>query len=206
MKIIGLTGKAGAGKDTACQYILDWCDRNGIEARRDAYADRLKLSAARSLGLTVGEPLEKAVQFCNELKTHGSITVTLDPKFPHREYTISGREFLQWYGTEAHRDVFGESFWVDAVFRAIDWPDVLVITDVRFDNEARAILNGDDPTGEGGWLGEVWEVARPDAEEVAAHSSEDGLSEGLIEFELLNTGDLVDLQNLVEAACESNIA
>jgi len=31
------------------------------------------------------------------------------------EHSITGRQALQRYGTEGHRDVFGEDFWVDAL-------------------------------------------------------------------------------------------
>lgn len=201
MKIIGLTGAAGSGKDTACGFALEWCKENGINAERLAFADPLKVSAARSLGLVTSEPPEKAVEFCNELKTYGSVTVTLDPAHPEREFTISGREFLQWYGTEAHRDTFGDNFWVEVTERKLAERagtdlDVVFITDCRFANEA-AMVNKHD--------GEVWEIVRSQAAAVAAHSSEAGLPDGAIEFQIHNDGSLEDLRSLVHSVCESNL-
>lgn len=205
MKIIGLTGKAGSGKDTVAQIALEWCAENGISAERVAFADPLKLSAARALGAAKTVTLEQAVQFCNELKEGGRIKVELPtpPLSPIREYEISGREYLQWYGTEAHRDVFDLEFWVEATmkplderFRELRAPDVVFITDCRFPNEAAAVNERN---------GEVWEVVRPGVAAVAAHTSEAGLPEGAIEFQINNEGDLDDLRVLVRSVCESNL-
>lgn len=205
MKIIGLTGKAGSGKDTVAQLALEWCEENDINAERAAFADPLKLSAARALGASKTVTQEQAVQFCNELKESGRIKVELptEPLDPIREYEISGREYLQWYGTEAHRDVFGTEFWVNATmepldnrFRELRAPDVVFITDCRFPNEAAAVNERS---------GEVWEVVRPGVAAVAAHSSEAGLPEGAIEFQINNDGDLDDLRSLVRSICESNL-
>lgn len=222
MKIIGLTGKAGSGKDTVAQIALEWCEEKGINAERVAFADPLKLSAARALGASKTVTQEQAVQFCNELKEGGRIKVELPtgPLDPIREYEISGREYLQWYGTEAHRDVFGTEFWVNATmeplderFRELRAPDVVFITDCRFPNEAAAVNDRS---------GEVWEVVRPALEEAQRgvgqpgnqikldpkeeqHSSEAGLPEGAIEFQINNSGSLDDLRSLVRSVCESNL-
>jgi hypothetical protein len=59
--------------------------------------------------------------------------------------SVTVREFLQRYGTEAHREVFGDSFWLDVIERrmtelatgVVPWK--IVVTDVRFDNEAALI-------------------------------------------------------------------
>jgi hypothetical protein len=56
------------------------------------------------------------------------------------------RQFLQRYGTESHRDVFGEDFWVDQTLPTDGYYPgrKIVVTDVRFDNEYNRIkeLNG----------------------------------------------------------------
>jgi hypothetical protein len=47
------------------------------------------------------------------------------------------RQYLQWYGTEGHRDIFGDDFWVDQAL-PIDTDHqgrLLVVTDMRFPNE-----------------------------------------------------------------------
>lgn len=203
MKIIGITGKAGAGKDTAAGFILEWCEEQGLKPLRWGFADLLKLSACRALGGSTTIPVEGAVKFCNELKQEeGRITITLPtgPLDPIREYQITGREFLQWYGTEAHRDTFGADFWTDALWshvntKAYEDVDVLVIPDTRFDNEGKSVLDCG---------GEVWEVTRPGAG-AGGHSSEAGLPQEYISLELANVGDEADLREMVRSGCETKI-
>ncbi len=207
MKIIGLTGAAGSGKDTACEFALEWCREKGIRAERFAFADALKVSAARSLGFE-GD-CEECVAFCNELKQPNKRILvlekivpdtSLEPPYEDVWAALSGREFLQFYGTEAHRDVFGKEFWVETLegylAEAAGAVQVAFITDARFPNEA-AMVNKHE--------GEVWEVVRPGQETVEAHASEAGLPEGAIEFQIRNDGSLEDLRTLIRSVCESNL-
>jgi hypothetical protein len=206
VRVIGLTGKAHAGKDTSCGLIQAWGERQGIEVIRAAFADKLKESAAACFGI----PADRAVAWCDWLKHDVFIDVREAPDAAAarrggegvvRE-TITGREFLQRYGTEAHRDIFGVDFWVDALLvrreaRPDDFGKLLVISDVRFENEARAIHN----VG-----GEVWEVVRDDnpdvlAQDLAAHASESGIPDYLIHRTILNNGDLDHLERKVGIAC-----
>jgi hypothetical protein len=205
VQLIGLAGKARAGKDTAAGFIIDWCAVNGKTAQRVAFADPLKVSAARSLGF--GGDTAQCVAFCNELKQAG-MDIEIKRRGPdgsELEHSLSGREFLQFYGTEAHREVFGSEFWVEVTERKLaemaGAVDVAVITDCRFPNEATMVNRHG---------GEVWEIVRPTNPDalsggLEAHSSETGLPEGAVEFQLVNAGDLTDLQNLINAACEANL-
>jgi hypothetical protein len=232
VKIIGLTGKAGAGKDAVAEAAIRWCKENNLSAERVAFADPLKVSAARALGAPIDLTAEQCVEFCNELKQpeveiavlkrhKESVDVTQAPLVSTEVLAeLSGREFLQFYGTEAHRDVFDREFWVnatmdplDARFRELRAPDVVFITDCRFPNEASAV-------NERG--GEVWEVVRPALEEAnlgkgqprgqlklnpdeEQHSSEQRLPDGAIEFQIHNDGSLEDLRTLIGSVCESNL-
>lgn len=146
MPLIGLHGGAGHGKDTVCEFIREWCEDWDVASRREAFADRLKLSAARLFFPDLC--LEDAVAWCNQLKTGGKVTVTgVDV-----EAEATGRELLQRYGTESHRDVFGSDFWVDAALADYQPNDeLLIVTDVRFQNEADAIHHRG---------GQVWRVLR----------------------------------------------
>lgn len=150
--LVGLCGHAGAGKDEVAKIIAelrpDWI------VRRDAFADRLKISAARALGLGVTDA--SAIDAMDDIKLNGNVACS----WSTGSLTISGREFLQLYGTESHRDVFGQSFWVDQVlpnacdgfFGREDAFDLLVVTDVRFPNEVERVR---------GCGGTVWLVDRP---------------------------------------------
>lgn len=115
-KLIGLNGKARSGKDTSADFIEKWCGHYGVTVAREAFARRLKESAAHSLGI-----MEDEVEFCNKLKgeyqrTIIQVRMATPGDGPNAVVAeLTGRQFLQYYGTEAHRDVFNQNFWVDAV-------------------------------------------------------------------------------------------
>lgn len=191
--LIGLHGKARSGKDTACQFILEWAEQEGRTARRDAFADRLKLSAARALGFD--GTLEECVAFCNVLKENGQvITVALGENEPPERLVMTGREFLQRYGTEAHRDVFNTDFWVNAALSGVPaLGEIRIFTDVRFPNEAARIR---------ALGGEVWHILRPGNTKVDNHASEKPLPVDLIDHTIVNNGTLDHLRGLVISAIE----
>lgn len=178
MRIIGLTGQARAGKDTVAGMLIEHlADCHVI---REGFADALKLSAARALGFDGS--LEECIAFCDTLKTSGSVLTTT----VHGTRRVSGREFLQRYGTESHRDVFGSDFWIEAVvYEGRDDCDVLLVSDVRFENEAERIRSRG---------GEIWRVTRPALSATSSHSSEAGLPDRLVDREISNTGTLDDLR------------
>jgi hypothetical protein len=194
MKIIGLAGKAGSGKDTAAAFIVEWAAYHGLTAKRDAFADRLKQSAAASFGAP-GDPVE----FCNKLKQTGvTIIVIGQPdrgtSLPPTLVRTTGRKFLQDFGTEGHRDVFGSEFWVEALFDSYDKrrpdnnPDILVIPDCRFPNEIDAVHNRN---------GKVWELQGRASEDVPQHISE---TEALdTDLTLDNGGGMGQLRSLIFA-------
>lgn len=200
--VIGLNGRLHSGKDTAFEAIRNYFAEAGMATRRVAFADPLKKSAAAALGYSEMR-IEEAVAFCNILKESGRITVTWDEPlgFP-RGTTFSGREFLQWYGTEAHRDVFSDDFWVTATLPPSVYEldekypdtDVLVVTDVRFPNESERIAD---------LLGHVWHI---DAEQRLgplpddAHPSERPLPDHLIDRWIRNNDTLEDYQRALSFA------
>jgi hypothetical protein len=204
MQIIGLTGAAGSGKDTAAQFALEWCKEHGLQAKRLAFADPLKVSAARALGF-FGDK-EECVAFCNDLKRPG-VELRVDvANMPHRNdsYCVTGREFLQFYGTEAHRDVFGVDFWVEFTERqlamrdSLGRTDVIFLTDVRFENESDMIHKRG---------GEVWKVMRPGLAPIEEHASEEGLSE-LEDSDdeiILNIGTIEYLRREVQLVCDQRL-
>lgn len=212
MKILGLTGLEGSGKDTVASYVTEWGDNLGLTVERQGFADILKYSAAVLLGMTHEEAQLNGgyLNFTNALKERGEISITIplnveekalglsDEELPPT-VTLSGRQFLRNFGTEAHRDVFGNDFWVDALFKEYDnvvggdVPDVLVIPDVRFDNEAEAIKERD---------GFVWEIHRK-VEVEGDHVSEHGIDSSLINCSIRNETDLSDLRKATFDTCNA---
>lgn len=142
--ILGLHGRHGSGKDTYCDLLrqaINETETSFHEVRRVSFADKLKRSAAALLGIDP-DALES-------WKTDENVRLVIqhkhDTSYAIREFTF--REYLQRYGTEAHREIFADSFWVDQAL-PLDGkydPRVLyVVTDVRFPNERVRVneLNG----------------------------------------------------------------
>lgn len=218
MLVIGLNGRLHSGKDTAFEYINSLAYENGLFADRRAFADKLKLSAATALGY---EPVDtdEAVAICDWLKEHGEIEIYDSRTNPVKKW-ITGREYLQKYGAEAHRNVFGSLFWVNALLPepkfGVDesWKkvqrahvgskfpgvDLLVVTDARFENEAQRILD---------LGGEVWYI---DADQRLgplpedAHISERPLPMGLITRTVRNNGSIAEFGSALSFAFHEAIS
>ena len=180
MRIIGLTGYARSGKDTVAALIAEHYDGR---VKTVAFADLIKVSAARALGVLrhpddVGTDAVR--RWADQFKTGHRIQIQdAEGQVLH---TVTGRQFLQRYGSEAHRDLMGEDFWIEQ----IDWEpdcDLLIFTDCRFQNEAQAIHQRG---------GEVWRVNRPSSKP-GNHISEIALPSDAVDLELVNTGTIQDL-------------
>lgn len=163
--IIGLTGRIGSGKDTAYLRMVSLYDRPIVRA---SFASPLKASASALLQIKQ--------EVIEEIKRDDNVRVTVH-KNGDKYSELTFREFLQRYGTESHRDIFGENFWVDiGIARAvrglgqIQGNPVIVFTDVRFDNEAEAIIKAG---------GKVFEIIGEDAP-ISNHSSEAGIAKHMI--------------------------
>ena len=144
--IIGLLGPAGAGKTTVAAHL-----EKHYGARRYSLAGPLKDIARRVLGFS-----HEQLYGTQEQKE------TDDPR-----YGFSARWFLQKLGTEGCRAVLGDDVWTRACLLAIerDAPAVAVIEDVRFKNEADAIVE----TG-----GFVWRLCPPGDAETATRAAAAG--------------------------------
>lgn len=186
--ILGLHGRKQSGKDLVYEYLTELLpDKNIV---RDAFADRLKLSALRCF--KPDATLDEAIDWAEELKFTGGASawsfVPCSVDEIRNTITVSGREFLQNYGTEAHREVFDQDFWVKQVLPSkLDY-DLLVITDVRFPNEAEAIH------AEGG---KVWLLDRPAVDDGDTHASEKPLDSWHVDYVVKNHGSLTDLKRSV---------
>jgi hypothetical protein len=218
--LIGLNGRRGAGKDTAYSFIHEWCEERGVSVGRRGFADALKLSFARIF--LPDASVDEAVIWCDELKQDSKLTIEWGrgkPVFTTVNHSVTGRVALQHYGTEAHRGVFGDDFWVDVLLplsTIIDqhdlpagpqWPhnfmgqldqeppQICVITDCRFENEAGRIKKLD---------GQIWEVYRGAQDHRDPHASETPLPIGMIDKTLYNNaeGDYGMFRHAIRSAME----
>lgn len=159
--LIGISGAAGAGKDTFAKMLAEELRAAGHWVVVDAFAANLKVSAAAAIGTTP--------KVLEDFKREGTMSVSFSiPGRRSGSVTMTVREYLQRYGTEAHRDVFGDEFWVkDLLTRYLaTGPEahVRIVTDCRFENESAVI-------GEKG--GTVFFVTRPDDDGIGtSHPSE----------------------------------
>lgn len=141
MKLIGLIGQARVGKDTVADYL---CENHLFN--RYAFADPMK------------DMLESV--FGDRFRDG-------DRETPIWWLGKSPRHLMQTLGTEWGRDCVHPDLWVmlgeQEVKLAVQKQQNLVISDVRFHNEADMILrNG----------GELWHIVRDNGGTAAGHRSE----------------------------------
>lgn len=170
--IIGLTGKKGSGKDTVGSYLVE---QHGFV--RVSFAEPLKSSVAALFDL----PVKQIEKWKNDPHAVVALGLKVEDGWILGD-EMAFRAFLQRYGTEAHREQFGDDFWVEQGKRAIRDAKSLgaagiVVTDVRFDNEADAIRS---------MGGSIVRVFRPEAERGDDSHASEQLPQA--DFALVNTG------------------
>lgn len=173
MDIIGLTGFARSGKDVSGKIITDLLGHT-----RFAFADPIRESMLILDPFVCG-----TVRFSEALEIAGG---DWDALKANAAFGAEVRRLMQAFGTEVGRNLFGYNVWVDQLERRAreTGAQAIVVTDVRFDNEAEWIH------ASGGW---VIEVTRPGVGPVNAHISDSGLSRHLISGTVANDGTLEDL-------------
>lgn len=165
--IIGFCGYAGAGKDTAAEAIRNWARSGAVQRFSFAAPMRDMLSA---LGVPEAYMNDRALK-----------------EQPVPGLGRSYRQLAQTLGTEWGRVCHGEDFWVKTLAAKIERSraDLVLITDVRFPNEAA-------------WLKEVGgvliRVNRPGVVPVHPHESERHVTEFQPYAELYNTGPQSQLE------------
>jgi hypothetical protein len=109
----------------------------------------------------------------------------------HRFHGPEVRRHLQIYATEVCRDNFGQDIWVQLLARRVagDRPGAVVITDVRFNEEAAWITaNG----------GTIVEITRPGIAAVNRHISEAGINRKYIAHTISNDGTIDELADALD--------
>lgn len=174
--IIGLGYKARSGKDTVGGFL-----ETEYSFYRTSFALPLKNAAREIFGL-------------NQEQLFGGLKEVEDPFWKD-----TPRNILQLLGTECLRRGYADDVWIRACQRRIQGETDVVITDVRFPNEADAILS---------WGGVVVNVERPYSEAYALvktkkHQSEIAMENfGAWDYVLENDGTLCDLYKKVDVMME----
>ncbi len=178
MTLLGLSGYAQSGKDTAADYL----ESVGFERR--AFADALRnFASAINFIVDFDERENEFVRYNDVIEELGYN----EGKVAYSEI----REMLQRIGTEGGRKTLYDNVWVDAAMKdgaaALD----CVFTDVRFPNEAEAIQEAG---------GHVIRIVRPGVEAVNAHASETSLDDWDFDDYIVNDGTIQELHGKVAIA------
>lgn len=130
--IIGVCGFIGCGKDTVADYLV-----NFHEFRRESFADSLKDSVANVFGWN-RTMLEGRTKESREWREQ------VDKWWANRLSmpTLTPRWVLQYWGTEVCRRTFHDDIWIASLENKLrQSSDNVVVSDVRFPNEIKAIKN-----------------------------------------------------------------
>lgn len=176
--LIGLAGAAGAGKGSVASFLV----AGGFG--EIAFADPIYAAVSAMTGISIEKLKDRNLK-----------------ERPIPGIGKSPRELLQLLGTEFGRNLISETIWIDLAMQAAErYASAgvsVVITDVRFDNEAAAIKQRG---------GAVWKVVRNTPScldgEAAKHASEAGISARYIDRTVDNNGTLTDLRGEVDAAMQ----
>lgn len=167
--LIGITGPARSGKDTAARYLA-------AQYALLTYAFALPLKAALQAMLNL-----TAEQLDGALKEQPLAWLGKSP-----------RELMQTLGTEWGRSLVHPELWLRLAAENLthmadqsqEWSAGFVISDVRFENEAEWVRQRG---------GIVLHMRRPDAQAVNPHTSEYGIALHSSDVEVHNTADLAHL-------------
>lgn len=164
LPMIGLAGRARVGKDTVAAILHEIANY-----RVASFAEPLRQFVCQITGIPrpeLDDVKEQVIPWLGK----------------------SPRQLLQTLGTEWGRAMVKDTIWIDVCMKQAEGQRV-VITDVRFDNEADAIRARG---------GVIIHVVRPDALQVASHASEAGVTRFDMDHVIINDGTMKDLRRKVD--------
>ena len=209
--ISGFVGFIGSGKDTAADYLVNF---HGF--RRDSFANTLKDAVAHVFGwdrIMLEGRTKEAREWREQLDVWWSERLNIP--------VLTPRWVLQQWGTEVCRHGFHDDIWIASLENKLRTSrDNVVISDVRFPNEIRAIHNaggltvrikrGDDPewydaavsATRGPDGNATWSLSKSKLEQLKIHASETAWVGGKIDHIVYNNSTIDELfsqiKNLVE--------
>jgi len=207
--IIGFVGFIGCGKDTAADYLV-----NVHGFRRDSFANTLKDAVAAVFGwdrILLEGRTKEAREWREQVDTWWADRLDMP--------NLTPRWVLQHWGTEVCRQGFHDDIWIASLENRLrKTKDNIVISDVRFPNEIKAIhtangfvvrvQRGKDPE----WYDDAvnmnkgptnmsWAISKQRMTELNIHSSETSWIGGNIDYIVDNNGSMDhlfdQLKNLV---------
>lgn len=175
--IIGLSGKAQAGKDTVAAILVE-----DYGFTRLAFADVIK-AAVYTLDPIVSL---SGLRLQHLVDTNGWEAAKQFPEV---------RRLLQIFGSEVGRDLIDEQIWIELTMNGIKASGNFVISDVRFRNEAEEIKYQG---------GQVWRITRAINNPVNFHRSETELDSWNFDQYIPNNATIEDLRNEIKEVMWTN--
>ena len=179
--IVGITGYAGSGKDTAADYLVS---KYGYERRGLADPIRQALYALNPQ-VAVGQTLRVVVDW---IGWDGA-----KRQFPEV------RRLLQVFGTEVGRETFGSEFWLnlfdDWLYeRSPTYQRNVVVPDVRFKNEAEFLKTN--------YGAKLLHITRQGVEALNSHASEAGGLDAYVTHTIQNDSTIQALHAKIDLMME----
>jgi len=168
LNLIGFMGKAGSGKDTAADILV------------------------REFGFTkesLAAPMKRGLAAMLDLPEE-AMNNRIDREKPYLHYEVSIRRMLQTLGTDWGRNMVHEDIWVDNLMRRHSRNRNTVVSDVRFENEAKRIKKAG---------GIVVALIRPENREIVPQHSSENMPMHLANFVITNGGDLDSFEAEIRA-------
>jgi hypothetical protein len=212
--IVGFVGFIGSGKDTAADYLVNF---HGY--RRDSFANTLKDAVANVFGWD-RVLLEGRTAEAREWREQ------VDPWWAQRLNMpkLTPRWVLQYWGTEVCRQGFHDDIWIASVENKMrKTADNIVISDVRFPNEIKAIHNaggkvirvkrGPEPewydaavsANQGPDGNATWSLSKAILAQLKIHASETAWVGGDIDIIISNDGTIDELFAAIKNQVEDRL-
>ena len=171
--IIGLSGYARSGKDTIAGMLM------GLHGyTHAAFANKIRDFLYEIDPLVMHNGMDFRLQDIVDSKTW-EVAKTEFPEV---------RRLLQDLGVGA-RKLLGDDIWIYQVLKDLHPSDKIVISDVRFKNEAECI------SARGG---QIWRINRPGVEAANDHVSEHQLNDWKFDAVIENDGDMPELMEKIK--------
>lgn len=176
--LIGLTGYAQSGKDTLASILVE---KYGY--RRIAFADKIREFLY---------DMNPQIQVGYDIMSNVRLLVD-SQGWDKTKQLPQVRKLLQDLGVSA-RNIFGEDFWITQALGSVDPNEKIVVTDVRFINEADYIkLKG----------GQIWKIKRIGVDAVNSHVSETQMDDYKADQIFANKGTLDELALLLQTRMQN---
>ncbi len=220
VRLIGFHGRAGAGKDTAALAFKV----NGTRRKLISLALISAVILAMLIGhvllagsiisvaaglyhiTTMNTPVVKHLSFAGPLKlacqglfcfSYRQLYDTKEKEVVDPRWDASPRDVFQWMGTDVLRARWRDIFLKSMQYRideAAAEADIIVITDVRFDNEAQLIRD------QGGMI--IYIKRNTTTTTSTDHASEQAICIDLVNCVIHNNGTVEELHELVRGRVE----